>query len=1144
MENPGQKKKFTKVFKNGKKLYDLKLISKTLLSRINLLENTYKKTKSIKIKNNVKSKAEAINKIFIDAYKQKKTLLKSDDMNDLINNTQYSENIENMKKLYIESEENQIINYFDIDGEIREQELNKNLVKKHIEKMNDVYLKSKKINNDSAFKNLTKAGIINNKIQITLKENTNIEPNSNKMKSIILYDYYLDYNLKKANESLYSNGQISNAKIQFLFVNIRKNNAQFTILQVRYDLDGFISFRKDTDMATLFENVRIRKNRAEASDILVFVIGYRILYKGIVIDGDVTNSIKENTYKKLRAFNPSNDRNFHNLTIESTHNNKICIYETFLSVNDLHTLKYKKDKEFISKLELEEDEIKKSVYDGLLVDALILLNKKYNKTSLIYFYGDLDRKPLYIDNEGEIIEDYNIDVNDNTKVFLYDERKAHIAPSIYINIKNISNKDIKLSNKLKKADIIQYCLKPNILKDKEDVKTSKDIINNCLCFDFETFKDNNNVSIPYNICIYGYLKGDFIVKSFYGLNCVSLFFEFLKPYIIPLNYSRTRETKKVDYIRLYGYNNAKFDNLFIFKQFYELDKNTKYIFSGSSIKYIQHNNIEVYDINLTYSGSLRNNCKSLKMEEEKGIFPYNFVKDSNLFYIGSFPEIEFFNKEDFYIRDKDEKICDKTEETILNNYNKLKESYNNIFNCKEYTEKYCVLDCKLTFELVKEHLKNSIGEIKLNDKVIRYDVSEAKTGAGLSLKMFNQVFQKDELYGSPENILIKEKMAYYGGRTEVFKKSFLSNDDDDKLFYLDINSSYPYSMTKKMPYKYIRTSKMKEILNIDDIIDYNLYGISSYKYIGDDKDNIINNLLERNEKGLNISVLEYNNITYHWGCELREAIKNGFEIKIFEIDEYEGKEIFNDFSNYFYNKRLEIKKTQPAMALFYKLIMNSLYGKFGQRQFDTNELIETDSDIWDKITGNFDFIKDIVRIDNKLSMLSYESHGDDLKCVGNLTRLSSYISALSRCNLSEVMRDIGHKNIYYCDTDSIFTIKKPDSKYIDNSILGKWKEEEETGIKEAIFIAPKLYFYSTFDNQDVKKAKGVKAEKIEIDEYRELNEDKILNIKKSSLMFFRSLNGVIIKDQERTIKKVYNKRIWNDNNSSAFKNIEEFNLNQ
>ena len=59
---------------------------------------------------------------------------------------------------------------------------------------------------------------------------------------------------------------------------------------------------------------------------------------------------------------------------------------------------------------------------------------------------------------------------------------------------------------------------------------------------------------------------------------------------------------------------------------------------------------------------------------------------------------------------------------------------------------------------------------------------------------------------------------------------------------------------------------------------------------------------------------------------------------------------------------------------------------------------------------------------------------------------------------------------------------------------------------------------------------------------RNIVEENIKEIEQDNTMFFRNLNQIQIKEnQTRTIKKVLTKRIFNINESYAFKNINEYN---
>jgi hypothetical protein len=64
-------------------------------------------------------------------------------------------------------------------------------------------------------------------------------------------------------------------------------------------------------------------------------------------------------------------------------------------------------------------------------------------------------------------------------------------------------------------------------------------------------------------------------------------------------------------------------------------------------------------------------------------------------------------------------------------------------------------------------------------------------------------------------------------------------------------------------------------------------------------------------------------------------------------------------------------------------------------------------------------------------------------------------------------------NLYYTDTDSIYTDSELDDLFLDNKKLGKLKLESES--KEAIFLGPKLYCLNTKNHGFKYKVKGLKS---------------------------------------------------------------------
>ena len=889
-------------------------------------------------------------------------------------------------------------------------------------------------------------------------------------------------------------------------------------IQLQYIVDDNGATPRYTNLVDIIDNAKDINYSVtlDATDIRYVFIGYNIQ----MIHGD--NKLNNKTIMNLKAFHPCNNIEYHKLSIASTSGSGLCIYETWRHILDIKSLKYSRRdnkeyrEELYKALHNEGSEIEKSVKNGELVKSLQLLTEKYDTKTIVHFFGshifdENDKiniegtKPIYI-NKGEIeeITDDIIKSFNGELGYLYEVDK-HVAPFKFRIVKN--DKDKKILKNIDDKKKSGFVLKPQNIK--KDVKPE-----GILGFDCETFLDENHHSIPFNITLYGELKGKTIIKSFYGIDCIDEFFKYINEIATMMNDKITRPKNSIPPIFIYGFNNSNFDNIFIYKKFYDKDPNTEYVFTGNSIKYIKYNNVFVYDISLFYKvGDLRTTCKKFDLEEEKGVYPYNFPNKNNLNYIGDVPDLKYWNSND--------------------EYNEYVKSNGKIFNMKEYTEKYCLLDSKLVYEMAKLHLSNSVG--KINGK--RYNAMKCPTSANLSVKMFSQCFLKDNLYQSPDNIIEKERKAYFGGRTEVFKKYFKSNSKNETLHYYDINSSYPASMLKIMPYKFLNSYTFDDKkININEITDHYLYK-AKCEYKGNDK-YYIPNLFKRLDNN-NIISTKNKDYGYHWGCELKEAILSGCEITINEVNMYEGREVFKDFANYFYNERLKIKKTNKAKALFYKLVMNSLYGKTGQKVFNNSKICKYE-EIPKHLNNDISKLVNIKEIDDKICLIEYKNDGDDNNSIGTLVRFASYITALSRTNLIGVMRDVGHKNIYYCDTDSVFTAKKPSDKFLDQNILGMWKEETETPIKEACFLAPKVYYYECFDGKQAKASKGLRSQDLTIDDMRKLHNGKVDKLENTRNMFYKSLNTVIIEETTRTLRPVYNKRKWNCNESEAFDNYEDY----
>jgi hypothetical protein len=108
--------------------------------------------------------------------------------------------------------------------------------------------------------------------------------------------------------------------------------------------------------------------------------------------------------------------------------------------------------------------------------------------------------------------------------------------------------------------------------------------------------------------------------------------------------------KKYDNYQIYIHNLARFDGIFLLKILANLAKsddcnpiihNHKIISIGFRFK---DYNVTFKDSNQLLLGSLRKLAISFGVDTQKSIFPYNFVNENNLNYIGNVPDIRFFDK--------------------------------------------------------------------------------------------------------------------------------------------------------------------------------------------------------------------------------------------------------------------------------------------------------------------------------------------------------------------------------------------------------------------------------------------------------------------------------------------------------------------
>lgn len=376
---------------------------------------------------------------------------------------------------------------------------------------------------------------------------------------------------------------------------------------------------------------------------------------------------------------------------------------------------------------------------------------------------------------------------------------------------------------------------------------------------------------------------------------------------------------------------------------------------------------------------------------------------------------------------------------------------------KELIE-YNIRDCEVTREYMiylQETLNMIGGELKSTISSCALDIFRRR---------FLDFAVTRESISTGLEIRDKIHLAYYGGRTEAFKRGCIGEQDtskwkDIKKFeytYLDVNSLYPSVMLNEYP---VPDSMMFEPNENRDLLRYE--GVSYFEIIVPYTKYPL--LPYRKEGKL---CFPYGNIKgYYTHLEVRRQIElySKTKIRIMKDTIYYTRtyKFFKPYVEYMYNSRLKSKQEKSVMEIFYKSLMNNLYGRFALRHVDnTNFFIpHTDEDVLYAIKKASNQAKLNINMDG----ISYYSEPKEYDSISSIPIWSCYVTAYARILIHQ---KICETKPVYCDTDSLITT----SKIADSKKLGELKLEEN--VYGAIIIKPKMYFL----NEKI-KIKGIRIPK-------------------------------------------------------------------
>lgn len=431
-----------------------------------------------------------------------------------------------------------------------------------------------------------------------------------------------------------------------------------------------------------------------------------------------------------------------------------------------------------------------------------------------------------------------------------------------------------------------------------------------------------------------------------------------------------------------------------------------------------------------------------------------------------------------------------------------------------------------------------------------HDINKFLTTGAMSLKMQEHacdnygIDPKKVMYCTPDEYDFYKKW-FFGGLTQFNPtlQGQVITPQDGKI--IDINSAYPYAMTKPLPVDTLWD--LNEVKPTPDQQVYFYYHLkikrATAKYLQCP--------FLRNWNATSTNNNRYELLLEDFECyyleqefDILTKFYNFEGIEVLGVYWCEVKPFLQDYINVLYDLKSHFKKIGNKSAGYtYKILLNCGYGKYAQKydkksefwvptkdkakilQNKTAFLSRMGLDKWKNIKNRTDeyYVYELTKltaVDNICGMSNIAVMRKDIKKCNNML-IASTITALNRVFILDTIYKLGPENFIYCDTDSIFfDAKNADlSKVeIDEYKLGAW--DYESDMKSIAILGAKAYFAQGKSKTKIKfsgmNKKFVAANAI-IDWFLSDNENK--TIENATLKRKQTPSGIVLVVDDYEIKE-------------------------
>jgi len=337
---------------------------------------------------------------------------------------------------------------------------------------------------------------------------------------------------------------------------------------------------------------------------------------------------------------------------------------------------------------------------------------------------------------------------------------------------------------------------------------------------------------------------------------------------------------------------------------------------------------------------------------------------------------------------------------------------------------YCKNDVLIEFENFKVFIAfledNMIGRL-----------CYTKASTAMAAYLFRHYHTPIYIHNNAEAINL-ERESYKGGRCECFVLGDLSGQP---FYVFDVNSLYPFVMQRNsFPTKYVKLhhrltpKKLAKLLTEFAVVAKVVIETTEPVYA-----------IKRGRTIFPVGTYETTLCT----PELLYALEHGHVVKVLDAVSYEQAPIFKSYVDTMYGLRQDFKIRQnKEYEQIVKYLLNSLYGKFGQKAEDWVKIGDCPGEPDREEMILYKNPRRAMRLRYLLGEL-FELKGHS-EAYNSFPAIASHVTAYARLYLWELMTACGHGNYVYCDTDSLMVTdvgRDNLSPYLSATELGKLKLE-------------------------------------------------------------------------------------------------------